>query len=180
MMWHNYASIKFWTARSQDPVLGVKMKVSRCMLGCTASGCNGGRPCARLVYKFDVLPYKYLCDHSGKTPRVINGCRWVDWYKNCRGRWQREYLIWVVVSLTGWGLPRRLHKGVKGRRMLLCRVELCDRDECIKADFNDLYKDRCSLLSKQARGTQRFYVRRVGILDNPSFQILCPLVLESK
>ena len=26
----------------------------------------------------------------------------------------------------------------------------------IKADFNDLYKDRCSLLSKQARGTQRF------------------------
>ena len=144
MMWHNYASIKFWTARSQDPVLGVKMKVSRerlvflkpkgipdtligytglhlwltelrtppgserCMLGCTASGCNGWRPCARLVYKFDVSPYKYLCDHSGKTPRVINGCRWVDWYKNCRGRWQREYLIWVVVSLTGWGLPRRL------------------------------------------------------------------------
>ena len=34
-------------------------------------------------------------------------------------------------------------KGVKGRRMLLCRVELCDRDECIKADFNDLYKARC-------------------------------------
>ena len=30
-------------------------------------------PCTAL-YKFDVLPYKYLCDHSGKTPPVINGC----------------------------------------------------------------------------------------------------------
>ena len=52
-------------------------------------------------------------------------------------------------------------KGVKGRRMLLCRVELCDRDECIKADFKDLYKERCSLLSKPARGTQRFCVREL-------------------
>ena len=60
---------------------------------------------------------------------------------------------------------------------------LCDRDECIKADFNDLYIKTVAiallLLSKQARGTQRFCVRRVGILDNPSFQILCPQVLES-
>ena len=34
------------------------------------------------------------------------------------------------------------------------------------------------VVSKPARGTQRFCVRRVGILDNPSFQILCPQVLE--
>ena len=40
-------------------------------------------------------------------------------------------------------------------------------------------KTVASLLSKQALGTQRFCVRRVGILDNPSFQILCPQVLES-
>ena len=90
------------------------------------------------------------------------------------------------VGVTSVSLPvvnsyvsKTCDKGVKGRRMLLCRVELCDRDECIKADFNDLYKDRCSLLSKPARGTQRFCVRRVGILDYPSFQILCPQVLES-
>ena len=28
-------------------------------------------PCT-VLYKFDGLPYKYLCDHSGKTPPVIN------------------------------------------------------------------------------------------------------------
>ena len=54
------------------------------------------------------------------------------------------------VGVTSVSLPvvnsyvsKPCDKGVKGRRMLLCRVELCDRDECIKADFNDLYKDRC-------------------------------------
>ena len=54
------------------------------------------------------------------------------------------------VGVTSVSLPvvnsyvsKTCDKDVKGRRMLLCRVELCDRDECIKADFNDLYKDRC-------------------------------------
>ena len=55
------------------------------------------------------------------------------------------------VGVTSVSLPvvnsyvsKTCDKGVKGRRMLLCRVELlCDRDECIKADFNDLYKDHC-------------------------------------
>ena len=93
------------------------------------------------------------------------------------------------VGVTSVSLPvvnsyvsKTCDKGVKGRRMLLCRVELCVTDQCIKADFNDLYKDRCyccSLLSKQAWGTQRFCVLGVGILDNPSLQILCPQVLES-
>ena len=46
------------------------------------------------------------------------------------------------VGVTSVSLPvvnsyvsKTCDKGVKGRRMLLCRVEL--------ADFNDLYKDRC-------------------------------------
>ena len=49
----------------------------------------------------------------------------------------------VSLPVVNSYVSKTCDKGVKGRRMLLCRGELCDRDECIKADFNDLYKDCC-------------------------------------
>ena len=88
------------------------------------------------------------------------------------------------VGVTSVSLPvvnsyvsKTCDKGVKGRRMLLCRVELCVTEMSASRQILMIYIK--TVASVAPRGTQRFCVRRVGILDNPSFQILCPQVLES-
>ena len=85
----------------------------------------------------------------------------------------------VSLPVVNSYVSKSCDKGVKGRRMLLCTVELCVTEMSASRQTLMIYIKTVALLSKQAQGTQRFCVRRVGILDNPSFQILCPQVLES-
>ena len=66
--------------------------------------------------------------------------------------------------------------------MLLCRVELCVTGMSASRQILMIYiKTIASVAPCEVSrlGGPRDFVSRVGILDNPSFQILCPQVLES-
>ena len=84
-MRHNDARIKFRTGKfrcvGRRP-WGLKVKVKRTLTHSSrVREVHAGRPTAskimadvrftRLVYKFDVLPYKYLCDHSGQGRHLL-------------------------------------------------------------------------------------------------------------